>query len=270
VDDRVRINRAAWDERVPLHLASDFYDIDSFVAGRSSLRAFEMAELGSVDGLDLVHLQCHFGQDTLSWARLGARVVGLDFSEPAIEAARSLADACGLAAEFVCADVHDALEALGGRRFDVVYTGLGAIVWLPDIERWADLVSALLRPGGVLYLAEFHPFTDVLADDSLVVEGDYFTHEGGDRWETPGSYVDRSAPTLHNVTWEWVWPLGAVVSAVARAGLVIELLHEHDHTLWARWPFLEQHEDRSWRLPAAMPRLPLMYSLRARKPQDAS
>ena len=268
VDERLEVNRAAWDERVPVHLASRFYDNDSFVAGRSSLRDFEIDELGDVAGLDLVHLQCHFGQDTLSWARRGARVVGLDFSEPAIVAARALAEDCGLSdvAEFVCADVHDARRALGGRSFDVVYTGLGALVWLPDIAAWADVVTDLLRPGGVVYLAEFHPFTDVMGDDALVVERDYFCRPEGVREEVDGTYTDGGEGTLHNVTWEWTHPIGDVVSALADAGLRVELLHEHHHTLWQRWSFLERADDGTYRLPAGTPRIPLMYSLRARRP----
>ena len=263
------VNRAAWDERVPVHLASRFYDNDGFVAGRSSLRDFELDEVGDVTDLELVHLQCHFGQDTLSWARRGARVVGLDFSRPAVDAATELAARCGLdeAAEFVCADVHDAVDALGGRRFDVVYTGLGALIWLPDVVRWAQVVARLLRPGGFLYLAEFHPVTEVLAEDSLVVVRDYFCDPAGVREEVAGTYTDGGEDTLHNVTWEWTHPVGDVVTALADAGLRIELLREHDVTLWPRWPFLVHHpEDRTWRLPAGTPRIPLLYSLRARRP----
>lgn len=268
MDERVAINRATWDERVPIHLRSRFYGNDSFVAGRCSLREFEVDEVGDVDGLDLVHLQCHFGQDTLSWARRGARVVGLDFSEPAVVAARELAGRCGLAdvADFVCADVHDAPEALGGRTFDVVYTGLGALVWLPDVAAWARVVVDLLRPGGFVYLAEFHPFVDTLGWHALVVEFDYFADPAGVREESSGTYTDGGDGTLNNVTWEWTHPLSSVVTALLDAGLVLELLHEHDHTLWQRWPFLEHRpDDRTWHLPPGTPRLPLMYSLRARK-----
>jgi len=159
-------NRELWDERVPIHVASELYDVDSFVAGRSTLRPFDLAEVGAVDGLTLVHPQCHFGLDTLSWARRGARVTGLDFSPPAIAAARAIAERAGIEAEFVEANVYDAVNALGGRRFDIVYTGLGALNWLPDIERWARTMLELMAPGGRFYLAEFHPFTNVFGDAS--------------------------------------------------------------------------------------------------------
>ena len=134
-EEWLALNRALWDERVPIHVASSFYDVDAFLAGGSTLRPFEVEEVGAVAGLTLLHAQCHFGLDTLSWARRGARVTGLDFSEPAIAAARKLAADAGLEAEFVASDVYEAAGALGGRRFDVVYTGLGALNWLPDVAR---------------------------------------------------------------------------------------------------------------------------------------
>ena len=264
MNDWRELNRALWDERVPIHVASDFYDAEGIVAGRSSLRDFERAELGDVRGLSLVHLQCHFGLDTISWAREGARVAGLDFSERAVEAARELADRAGLAddARFVRADVYDAPQALDGERFDVVYTGLGALNWLPDVERWAHVVRALLKPGGRLYLVEFHPFTATLADDELTVAYPYF-HEEPLTFEDEGTYADLAAHTTQNRSVEWIHGLGEVVTAILGAGLQITLLHEHDHTLFERWPFLERHADGTYHLPADRPTLPLMYSLLA-------
>jgi 2-polyprenyl-3-methyl-5-hydroxy-6-metoxy-1,4-benzoquinol methylase len=156
------LNRANWDDRVPVHLASEYYNVAGFRSGVSSLRPFESAEVGDVTGKRLLHLQCHVGLDALSWARLGAQVIGLDFSEPAIKAARSLAADLGIDASFVVADVYDAVTALAGQRFDVVYTGTGALVWLPDMTRWAQVVAALLEPGGLLYLVEGHPFAQIL------------------------------------------------------------------------------------------------------------
>jgi SAM-dependent methyltransferase len=264
-------NRAAWDERVSLHVASDFYDNESFVAGRNSLRPFELDEVGRVVGKTLCHLQCHFGQDTLSWARLGAGVAGLDFSSKAIVAARALAARIGFEdlAEFVVADVYDAVEAFGGRRFDIVYTGLGSLVWHPDIERWAQVCADLLVPGGFLYLAEMHPITDVF-DGDLKAVGDYFTHPAGYHSIESGTYVDFDAPTEHNSTWEWTHPISSVLTALLNVGLRIELFHEHDFTLFERWPFLEPRDDFTWRMPADRPRLPLLYSVRASKPASSS
>lgn len=251
-----------WDERVPIHVQGDFYDVTGFIAGRSTLREFERAELGSVDGLTLVHPQCHFGQDTLSLAREGAKVTGIDFSEPAIDAARELAARAGIQAEFIASDVYDAVNAVDGRQFDLVYTGLGAINWLPDIERWADVMASLLVPGGRIYMAEFHPITEIFGDEELVIERSYF---GGGPWlwDEPGTYADMAAETTHNRSVEWVHTLGEVTSALTRAGLMLEFLHEHDYTLFPRWPFLERTADGIYRMPEGRPGLPLMYSLRA-------
>src|SRR5271170_6310130 len=151
------LNRAMWNERLPLHLKSKLYDLPGFRAGALSLKAQEIADLGDVSGKDLIHLQCHFGKDTLSWARLGARVTGLDFSEAAVEAAAELAREIGVDARFVTAAVYDAPAAVAGCAYDIVYTGVGALCWLPDMEAWAKVVFDLLRPGGQLYLFEFHP-----------------------------------------------------------------------------------------------------------------
>jgi SAM-dependent methyltransferase len=280
-------NRRRWDERVPLHLASDFYDVDGFRAGKSALRDFERAEVGDVHGKSLLHLQCHIGMDTLSWARHGAsRVVGLDFSERAVEAARELAAEEGLGPEratFVAADVYDAVAAVPDTSYDIVYTGVGALCWLPDIRRWAETAASLVAPGGFLYLAEFHPLTDILDDATgSRVEHDYFAR---DAWieDDPAGYTDLDSgypdndagdagdaatatapPTVHNRSVEWQHPLGDVVSALAAAGLRVEFLREHDTTLFARFRALEGR-DGVYRFPADRPRIPLMYSLKASK-----
>ncbi|MFC9394170.1 class I SAM-dependent methyltransferase [Streptomyces sp. NPDC057027] len=269
-EDWHEANRAKWDERVPIHVASEFYDLDTFRAGKDALRDFELAEVGDVSGRSLLHLQCHIGLDTLSWARHGAsRVVGLDFSEPAVETARSLAADLGLSQEraaFVAADVYDAAEAVPDGSYDIVYTGGGALNWLPDLERWAETAASLVTPGGFLYVAEFHPLTDSLDDEtgSRVVH-DYFVR---DPWVDthPGTYADADAVTVHNRSVEWVHPVGEVVTALAKAGLRIEFLHEHDASLFPRYGALQRHEDGYYRFPAGRPRVPLMYSVKASRP----
>ncbi len=265
MEDWLQTNRALWNERVPIHVASEFYDVDAFLAGESTLRPFEVAEVGNVDGLTLVHPQCHFGLDTLSWARRGARVTGLDFSDPAVLAARELASRMGVDAEFVQANVYEAVEALGGRRFDVVYTGIGAILWLPDIERWANTMADLLVPGGRFYITEFHPITEVFGEEELVITQSYFDR-GPKRYDEPGTYADLSAETTNTRSVEWQHGIGDVVTALADAGLRVELLREHEFTLTPRWPFLERGDDRIYRMPGDLPALPLMYSIRARSP----
>jgi SAM-dependent methyltransferase len=269
-DPYLDLNRSWWDERVPIHVGSAFYDVDRFRAGGSTLRPFEHDEAGDVTGKRLAHLQCHFGLDSLSWARAGASVAGLDFSGPAVEAANSLAAETGLDARFVQADVYDALDALGGERFDVVYTGLGALNWLPDLSRWAAVVTSLLAEGGFLYLAEFHPFTWVFDEDTGSIAFDYFHDPEGVSFDDDeeGSYADLDVPTRNNATREWAHPLADVVTAVLGAGLRLELLSEHDYTLFPRFGDLELDREFLsagvvYRQPQGSPRLPLMYSLRA-------
>jgi SAM-dependent methyltransferase len=258
------LNLAKWNDRVPVHLASKFYDLDGFRAGASSLRPFEAAEMGDVTGKRLVHLQCHIGLDTLSWARLGAQVSGLDFSAPAIEAAAALAGEIGIDARFVVSDVYEAVAAFGGSRFDVVYTGVGALVWLPDIPRWASVVASLLVPGGFLYLVEGHPFAQVLvegAGGAVAVERDYFDSSPQVE-DYPYTYTDGPA-LAHTVDVQFQHGLGSVVTALAAAGLRIEFLREWDFEAFKRFESLERDADGRYRFPDGRPRVPMLYSLRA-------
>ncbi len=264
--DWLAVNRALWDERVAIHVRSRFYDIDGFRAGRCTLRPFEVDELGDVSGRELLHLQCHFGLDTLSWARRGARVTGLDFSAPAVEAARAIARELGVTARFEIGNVYDAPQLLA-HRYDIVYTGLGALNWLPDVGAWARVVAACLRPGGTFYLAEFHPICFVFADDSLRLERDYFHRAEGFCFDDPGTYTDGDETTANTASVEWNHPVSDVVNALLGAGLLLDGLHEHDFTLFERWPCLVQTERGIYRLPPDVPRLPLLYSLRATKPR---
>jgi SAM-dependent methyltransferase len=268
------LNRANWDSRVPVHLASSFYDLAGFRAGGGTLRPFEVSEVGSVVGRSLVHLQCHIGLDTLSWARRGAVVSGLDFSWPAASAASSLAAELGLPATFVVSDVYDAVAAFGGQRFDIVYTGIGALVWLPDIPGWARVVAGLLAPGGFAYLVEGHPFAGILDEASapgasgLCVARDYF--DAAPQVEDyPYTYTD--GPTLsHPRQVKFQHGLGEIVTSLVEAGLRIEFLHEHDFELFQRFESLQRREDGTYRLPPGQPRVPMMFSLRASRPGPGS
>lgn len=261
-------NRANWDERVPIHTAAEFYDVPGFVAGNEVLREFELTEVGDVDGKTLLHLQCHIGLDTLAWARRGATVTGLDFSAPAVAVAAGLAAQIGAtSARFVTSDVYEAVGALDGQTFDIVYTGLGALNWLPEIDRWARTAAALVAPGGFLYLAEFHPFADVLAEDGRTVETDYFDREPS-VWDRPGTYADWSAETTATVTVQWQHGLGEVVSALTAAGLRLEFLREHDFSLFARFPVLEQRD--GFRFPEGQPRVPLLYRCARRRRSESA
>lgn len=256
-------NRRMWDERVPIHATSGFYDVDDFKAGGSTLRDFELAELPDVEGRSLVHLQCHFGLDTLSWARRGAAVTGLDFSPPAIETARAIARDVGIDARFELGNVYEAPARLG-RRYDIVYTGLGAVCWLPDLDRWARVLRELVEPGGTVYVAEFHPITDALADDELRLVRDYFGNAAPTLWDESGTYADPEARTANNTSYCWTHPVSEVVQALLDVGMTLELFREHDFTLFQRWPFLARTGRDCYRLPPNAPSVPMMYSLRLR------
>jgi SAM-dependent methyltransferase len=257
-----RANRAMWDERVDLHVESDLYNVPGFLAGQCRLRDFEPGELGSVEGRTLLHLQCHFGLDTLSWARRGAIVTGIDFSEPAIEAARKIARRADIPATFEVCDVYETAATLD-RTFDIVYTGLGALCWIPDLDAWAREIVRLLVPGGTFYMSEFHPFTDVFGEDDLVVTESYFDDGRPFRDETSGTYSDRSAKTSNNLSYSWTHPLSRVITALLKVGLTLDSFAEHEYTVFPRFSALSATPGTDiFRFPNDHPRLPMMYSIR--------
>ncbi len=272
LDDYLRANLSNWDERVGVHAASELYDLEGFRAGRSSLTAIEERELGPLvaEGSTMLHLQCHFGLDTLSWARRGVQVTGADFSGEAITRARALAEELGLSARasFVQSDVYGLPEALQG-QFDIVYTSWGVLIWLPDLERWADVVARFLKPGGIFYLAEFHPNVLTLADDStpqrLRIGYPYFQHGEPLRFDEPGTYADPGAETEHNVTYEWVHGFAETIDPLLRRGLRLDFLHEFPYTHGLSFPFLEKCEDGLLRLRGHHDDFPLSYSLKMTK-----
>jgi SAM-dependent methyltransferase len=269
MEDYRRVNRAKWDELVELHAASGFYDLDGFRRGRTSLRSLELAEVGDVAGQRLLHLQCHFGLDTLSWARLGAAVTGVDFSPRAIELARSLAQELDIAARFVCVDLYDLPEALD-ETFDIVYSSYGVLCWLADLPRWAEIVASFLVPGGRFHLVELHPFVATLDDESeeLAVRWPYFRRPEPIRYDRQGSYAEPSAVLEHTVSYSWLSPLSDVITSLAEAGLHVSSLREFPHVGEQLLPRLRLGEDGWWRLPEGeRDRLPLTYALRAIKPE---
>ena len=272
-DAALRENNALWDEWTRVHEASKFYDLAGFKRGGIRLKDYEREEIGSVEGLDLLHLQCHFGLDTLSWARLGARVTGADFSQVAIDLARSVADEIGQPeARFVRANLYDLPDTLEG-DFDLVYTSGGVLGWLPDISAWARVVAHFVRPGGRFYITEVHPVAQVFAEDGvapgeLVLCYPYWEHEIPISNPVVGSYADRGAVVQTKTEHGWDHGLGEIVTALIEAGLRIEFLHEFPFVLWPV-AFLEQAPDGTFRLPASSGgELPLFFSLLASKPVD--
>ena len=263
-------NRAHWDEKVILHLGPRGYDLTSLRAGHGRFTAIEEAELWPVDGGRILHLQCHFGSDSLKFAQRGATVVGLDFSAPAIDAARRLASELGLAdqARFVHADLYDAPAVIPeAATFDMVFVTWGAICWLSDIYRWAEIVCHFLKPSGSLYLAEAHPAAMVFDDAAALPDGrpglfaPYFSREPV-VMEEAHDYIDETGTVANATTYTWVHSLGDIISGLLMAGMRLDWLHEHDGVAWHMFDVLVRSADGLWRWPDK-PWLPLAFSLRA-------
>ncbi len=271
--DYVSVNRASWDERVPAHAASPDYALERFLEDPQLLSGvvrFDLPLLGEVEGLEGVHLQCHIGTDTLSLARLGARMSGLDFSALALERARQLAQAAGAQIEYVQAEVYDAPRVLGAERFELVYTGVGALCWLPEIERWAAVVAQLLAPGGRLFIREGHPMLwaidETRADGLLVADYPYFERPEPVVWTEGGTYVQTEASFVHNTTHVWNHGLGETMSALMRHGMRITGLAEHDSVPWEAFPGrMEKLENGEYRLADRPWRVAHSYTLQAVK-----
>jgi SAM-dependent methyltransferase len=242
VSEYVQVNRANWDERAAAHAASIGYNVADFAdsAYLSDVVRFDLPLLGDVNGLRGVHLQCHIGTDTLSLARLGATMTGLDFSPASLEQARRLAESAGADITFVEAEVYDAPDVLGRGEFDLVYTGIGALCWLPDIKRWAQGVSALLKPGGRFFMREGHPVLWSLQqgreDDLLVIESPYFEQAEPIVWDEAGTYVETDVEFKQNVTHEWNHGIGEIVTALLSAGMTLTGLVEHQSVPWEGLP----------------------------------
>lgn len=259
-DADLETNRAYWDERAARHGQDAYYDVEGFLAGASPLREVELALLPDVAGLDLLHLQCHFGLDTLAWARRGARVTGVDFSAVAIERARGLAARAGLAATFVQADAQRLPAELDG-RFDVVFASYGVLTWIRDVDAWMAGAARALRSGGRLVLVELHPAALMFGGlDPLVVD---FPYGGAEprHFDTPGSYADRDLPTVANDTVEHPHSLGEVVTAAITAGLVLRELREYLDSDRDDRAMMIRGDDGRYRMPLGEQHLPVLYSL---------
>jgi SAM-dependent methyltransferase len=273
VEDYRSVNRANWDERVPAHVASRDYAVQRFAEDPeflSEVVRFDLPRLGDITGLRGVHLQCHIGTDTVSLSRLGARMTGLDFSPPAVEQAQALAAKAGADVDFVVSDVYEASSVLEAASFDLVYTGVGALCWLPDIAQWAGVVASLLRPGGRLFIRDGHPMMGALADERpdglLVVDYPYFERPEPSVWTEDGTYVETDATFTHNTTHSWNHGLGEIVTALIAHGLDLTMLVEHDSAPWAAIPGQVTKDDAGeWRLTDRPWRLAQTFTLQAVK-----
>jgi len=273
VNEYMKVNQANWDQRAPAHAKSPGYNVQRFIddpAFIGEVVQFDRPRLGDLRGLHGVHLQCHIGTDTLGLSRLGAAMTGLDFSSAAIKEARALAASSGDDVSFVESDVYDAATVLGREQFDLVFTGIGALCWLPSIARWAATVAALLKPGGRLFIREGHPMLWALADARpdglLVVDLPYFERDDPSVWEDGGTYVETDVVFTANTTHEWSHGLGEIVTALIAEGLQVTGLDEHDSVPWNALPGQMTNDARGeWRLTDRPWRLAASYTLQAVK-----
>lgn len=272
MDDSFELNKANWNERAALHAASPDYQVQKFIDSAEHLSdvvRFDLPRLGDIRGLQALHLQCHIGTDTLSLARLGARLTGLDFSRASLEQARRLAEACQQGIQFFEASVYEAAHKLGEQRYELVYTSIGALNWLPRIDDWAQNVAALLKPGGRLFLREAHPILlslDESCEDELRIAHPYFEHREPQVWDDEQTYVQSDAKLTATLTHEWNHGLGEIISALLRHGLTLTALEEHDSVPWEALPGqMQRGTDGEWRLRSRPERLPLSYTLQAVK-----
>jgi SAM-dependent methyltransferase len=267
MDEFLEANKNLWDQWTGEHQKSPFYDLAGFKAGKDRLRSIELSELGEVRGKSLLHLQCHFGMDTLAWARRGAIVSGVDLSEKSIELARSLSQELNIPAQFYCSDIYKLPQELDG-EFDIVFTSYGVLHWLRELSQWGRIISHFLKPDGIFYIVEDHPtFRMFTSEDStkMRLANPYFFSETPERVEMAGSYATDNQGDAASF-YIWNHSIGEIINAIIGAGLRIEFLHEFPYAARAKFPFMQQGEDGWWRLPEQYVQIPFLFSLQARKP----
>jgi SAM-dependent methyltransferase len=261
-DNYLYINRKAWNQRTEVHINSDFYDMPAFVNGKSSLNEIELALLGDISGRTILHLQCHFGQDTISFSRMGAIATGMDLSDKAIEKAKELSNRLGTQTRFICCDVYDLPNHLD-EQFDIVFTSYGTIGWLPDLAKWANVVSHFLKPGGRFVFAEFHPVVWMFDNNFEKVQYNYFKDQAIIETEF-GTYADVTAPLEHEMI-TWNHALSEVMTALLAKGLEIHSFNEYDYSPYNCFNGTEEFEPGKFRIMHFGNKVPMVYSLMAVK-----
>lgn len=263
MEEYLKVNKDAWNERTEWHIQSEFYQQTTFLQGRTSLNAIELAMLADVRGKSILHLQCHFGQDSLSLSRMGANVTGVDFSEKAIETARHLATQLGLDAKFVCCDVYSTCAHLTNQSFDIVFTSYGVLGWLPDLQEWARVVQTMLKPGGMLVLVEFHPVIWMFDDAFERIDYSYFKQEA--IIETvEGTYADKNAPVKQK-TISWNHSLDEVLSCLLEQKMQITQFREFDYSPYHCLNNMTEIETGKFQIRNMEGKLPIIYALQAVK-----
>lgn len=260
-DQYFEANKDLWNAKTPIHDKSSFYDVPGFKAGKTTLRSVELEELGNVKGKSLLHLQCHFGMDTMSWAREGAVVTGMDFSDAAIDRAKELASELNIPAEFVCCNVYDLPQHLKG-NFDMVFTSYGTIGWLPDLDKWASVVKHFLKPGGTFYIVEFHPFIWMHDPGMSNIEHSYF-NDAVIAEENEGTYADRGAE-IKQSEYGWNHPSSEVLNALINVGLTIEHFNEFPFSTWDCFSNLKEIAHHKYVFKHLEGKIPYMFSIKAR------
>jgi 2-polyprenyl-3-methyl-5-hydroxy-6-metoxy-1,4-benzoquinol methylase len=255
-------NRKLWNQRTMVHKDSSFYDLPSFLNGKSSLNKIELEELGDVKDKKVLHLQCHFGMDTLSLARMGAKVTGVDLSDTAISEARKLNEQLNLDAEFICCNVYDLKEHLH-KQFDIVFTSYGVIGWLPDLKKWAEIISHFTKSNGFFYIAEFHPVVWMLDENFERVKYYYHNHELIEI-DSEGTYTDRSAD-VKGKEYSWNHSISEVLNALISHGLQFSFFNEYSYSPYPCFNNILQGPDGNWRVKGLEDKIPMVYSLKANK-----
>jgi len=258
----LEVNLNSWNNRVEAHLKSEFYDMEGFMKGNSSLNEIELKLLGDVKGKSILHLQCHFGQDSISFSRMGARVTGIDLSDKAIQKAEEIAKATQTDAKFICCDLYNLPKHLD-EKFDIVFTSYGTIGWLPDMDKWAKIVSQYLKPGGQFVFVEFHPVVWMFDDNFEKITYSYF-NTGAIIDTEQGTYADKEANiTVSNVTWNH--SMGEVVNSLIKNGLEILSLNEFDYSPFNCFNKAEAVAPKKFRLPQFNNALPMVYAINAKR-----
>ena len=261
-DKYFEANKQGWNKRTAVHKTSSFYDVESFKKGATSLNKMELEDLGNVKGKELLHLQCHFGMDTLSWAREGAIVTGIDFSEDAIETAKELSREINVPAEFICCNVYDTLQHIT-RQYDIVFASYGVIGWLPHLDKWAAVISKAVKPGGIFYLAEFHPFVWLWDDDFTKIQYHYHNQKVI-RTEQSGTYTDRNA-NIKFEEYSWNHSISEVLNVLIQHGFTIEHFNEYNYSYYNCFSNTVKGNDGYYRIKGMEDLIPMMYSVKAVK-----
>lgn len=257
------LNRKLWNERTAIHYASSFYDVDSFIQGAEILNSIELDLLGDVNQKSLLHLQCHFGMDTIALARKGAEVTGIDLSDEAIKKANELKSQTQISADFICCNVYDTLQFIR-HQFDIVFTSYGVIGWLPDLNKWAEIIYSTLKPNGVFVLAEFHPMVWMFDNDFKKIQYSYFNKQVIFENEE-GTYADLTASIEQNTSVSWNHDLSEVINALIHAGFVLEVFNEYDYSPYNCFKHTIEPEKGKFRIQGLEEKIPMVYALRVRK-----